>query len=116
RAEVFDDVNHPNVEAAFEVPGVKSSELYIFVKDEILIIQGQRVPRHRPGPHPSLPPTPTINRSHRPKLSSFRPTALAIEEFNYGKFSRALRLPPGTTAASIRAGLSDGLLTITWPG
>ncbi|KAJ6550504.1 hypothetical protein B0H10DRAFT_1968889 [Mycena sp. CBHHK59/15] len=86
--------------SSIRVPGVKFSELYIFVKDEILIIQGQRVPRHRPGPHPSLPPTPTINRSHRPKLSFFRPTALAIEEFNYGKsfsgtiYASELALPP----------------------
>ncbi|KAJ6610350.1 hypothetical protein B0H10DRAFT_1953953 [Mycena sp. CBHHK59/15] len=47
----------------------------------------------------------------RPCVGNFKGAYL----LNYGKFSQALRLPPGTTAASIRAGLSDGLLTITWP-
>ncbi|KAJ7893613.1 hypothetical protein B0H14DRAFT_2259610, partial [Mycena olivaceomarginata] len=106
RAEVFDDPDHPNIEATFEVSGVKSSDLYIFVQGTILIIQGHRTPRHRPSRHPSIPASQTIRRSH--------PRGLSIR-IHYGKFHRAIRLPRGTTAESIRAGLSDGLLTISWP-
>ncbi|KAJ6596496.1 HSP20-like chaperone, partial [Mycena sp. CBHHK59/15] len=99
RAEVFVDPDHPNIEAAFEVPGIKSSDLSIFVQGAILMIQGHR----------------TIKRSRLPSMSPSRPVGLGVEEFNYGKFYRAVRLPAGTTAASVRAGLSDGVLTVTWP-
>ncbi|KAJ7811726.1 hypothetical protein B0H14DRAFT_2378115, partial [Mycena olivaceomarginata] len=114
RAEIFDDPGHPNIEATFEVPGVKSSDLHIFVQGAILLVEGYRVPRHRPGLHPALSASQTMKRSH-PRGQPIRPTGLAVEEFHYGKFYRALRLPGGTTAASIRACLSDGLLTISWP-
>ncbi|KAJ7877293.1 hypothetical protein B0H13DRAFT_1631827, partial [Mycena leptocephala] len=114
RAEIFDDPDHPNIEATFEVPGVKSSGIYLFVQGTILVIQGHRVPRHRRGPHPSLPAPQTITRSH-PRGLSIRRAGVAVEEFHYGKFYRAIRLPVGTAAESIRAGLSDGLLTISWP-
>ncbi|KAJ7918260.1 hypothetical protein B0H13DRAFT_1607601, partial [Mycena leptocephala] len=98
RGEIFDDPGHPNIEATFEVPGVKSSDLHIFVQGAMLLVQGYR----------------TVKRSH-PRGLSIRPAGLAVEEFHYGKFYRALRLPGGTTAASIRACLSDGLLTLSWP-
>ncbi|KAJ7788917.1 HSP20-like chaperone, partial [Mycena olivaceomarginata] len=104
RAEIFDDPDHPNIEATFEVPGVNSSDIYIFVQGTILVIQGHRVPRHRRD----------IKCSH-PRGLSIRRTGVAVEEFHYGKFYRAIRLPVGTAAESIRAGLSDGLLTISWP-
>ncbi|KAJ7853930.1 hypothetical protein B0H14DRAFT_2757368 [Mycena olivaceomarginata] len=105
RAEIFDDPDHPNIEATFEVPGVKSSDIYIF---------GHRVPRHRRSPDPSLPAPQTIKRSH-PRGLSIRRAGVAVEEFHYSKFYRAIGLPVGTAAESIRAGLSDGLLTISWP-
>ncbi|KAJ7893165.1 hypothetical protein B0H14DRAFT_2334951, partial [Mycena olivaceomarginata] len=96
RAEVFDDTDHPNVEAAFEVPGVAPSDLRVSVKHGILIIEGQRQPRHCPT-SPQAYKNPII----RDKL----------QEFHYGKFYRALRLPSGTKAAN----LTDGVLTVTWP-
>ncbi|KAJ7934422.1 hypothetical protein B0H13DRAFT_1591663, partial [Mycena leptocephala] len=112
RAEVFDDLDHPNIEATFEVPGVKSSDIYIFVQGSILSIQGHRVRQHRAGPHHSLPPSQKVERSHPMRSLS----GSAVEEFHYGKFHRALRLPEGTKVSELSlAGLSDGLLTVSWP-
>ncbi|KAJ7444420.1 hypothetical protein B0H11DRAFT_1626091, partial [Mycena galericulata] len=115
RAEVFDDTDHSNIEAAFEVPGVKPSEIKIFVKQEMLIIQGQRLPRHRAGPHLPIAPPPTPSSSQPRVTMPIRPIAAGVREFHYGKFYRALRLPSGTNVANIRAALTDGVLTVTWP-
>ncbi|KAJ7878963.1 hypothetical protein B0H13DRAFT_1630921, partial [Mycena leptocephala] len=87
RAEVFDDSDHPNVEAAFEVPGVRPSEINICVRLEVLIIQGQRVPRHCSRPHPPVAPLPTPNTSQR---SATHIRSIGIKEFHYGQFYRAL--------------------------
>ncbi|KAJ7939242.1 hypothetical protein B0H13DRAFT_1850974 [Mycena leptocephala] len=112
--EVFDDSNHPNVEAAFEVPGVKLSELKIFVQHDMLIVQGQRDPRHCPIPHlPAAPPPAPSTAQLKP--APICPPSFEIKEFHYGKLYRALRLPPGTEVAHIRAALADGVLIVTWP-
>ncbi|KAJ7816139.1 HSP20-like chaperone, partial [Mycena olivaceomarginata] len=114
RAEVFDDSDHPNVEAAFEVPGVRSSEIKICVRNDVLMIQGQRVPRHfsRPRPPVARPPTPNTSQ---PSVAPIRLPSLEIKEFHYGKFYRALRLPSGADVTKIRAVLTNGVLTVTWP-
>ncbi|KAJ7791167.1 HSP20-like chaperone, partial [Mycena olivaceomarginata] len=114
RAEVFDDSHHPNVEAAFEVPGVRPSEISICVRHEVLIIQGQRVPRHCSRPHPPVAPPPTPNTS-QPSATPISPLSLGIKEFHCGKFYRALRLPSGADVTNIRAALTNGVLTVTWP-
>ncbi|KAJ7757414.1 HSP20-like chaperone [Mycena olivaceomarginata] len=114
RVEVFDDSNHPNVEAAFEVPGVKPSEINICVWHEVLIIQGQRLPTHCPRPHPPVAPPPTPNTS-QPSATHLRPLSRGIRESHYGKFYRALRLPSGADVTKIRAALTNGVLTVTWP-
>ncbi|KAJ7838710.1 hypothetical protein B0H13DRAFT_1911616 [Mycena leptocephala] len=92
------------------------SDLSISVEHNMLIIQGQRLPRHCTtcSPHPLVapPPTPSISQ---PEKMLVRPLAIGIQEFHYGKFYRALRLPSGTDIAGIRATLADGVLTVTWP-
>ncbi|KAJ7844992.1 HSP20-like chaperone, partial [Mycena olivaceomarginata] len=115
RAEVFDDSDHSNIEAAFEVPGVTPSDIKVFVKQEMLIIQGQRLPRHYMGPHLPIAPPSTPTRSQPRVTMPIRPIAAGVREFHYGKFCRALRLPSGTNVEKIRAALSDGVLTVTWP-
>ncbi|KAJ7849932.1 hypothetical protein B0H13DRAFT_1905913 [Mycena leptocephala] len=113
RAEVFDDAHHPNVEAAFEVPGVRPSELKIFIKHDMLIVQGQRDPKHCPIPRLPAAPPPTPSTAQLTP-TPIRPSSPEIDEFHYGKFYRALRLPPGTEVANIRTALADGVLTVTW--
>ncbi|KAJ7934010.1 hypothetical protein B0H13DRAFT_1591852, partial [Mycena leptocephala] len=95
RAEVVDDTSHPNVEAAFEVPGVLPSDLRIYLKHGILIIQGQRLPRHSAacGRHAPVAPPPT------PITPKTRIIPQKIQEFHYGRFYRALRLPSDTRAS-----------------
>ncbi|KAJ7830118.1 hypothetical protein B0H13DRAFT_1655257, partial [Mycena leptocephala] len=114
RNHVFDHSDHPNVETAFEVPGVRSSEINICVQHDVLMIQGQRVPRHFSRPHSPVAPPPTPNTS-QPSATPIRLPSLKIKEFHYGEFYRALRLPSGADVTKVCAVLTNGVLTVTWP-
>ncbi len=75
-----------------DVPGVKASDLRIFVHGNVVTISGQR--------------------SARP--ASDNSTYQAYER-TYGTFWRAFRLLPGIRSVGVRAGLSDGVLTLSLP-
>ncbi len=74
-----------------EIPGIKESDISINIDNDILTIQGERTQRHE-------------------KLVGYH-----CMERNYGKFIRSFRLPKSINYKEIKAGLSDGILTIFIP-
>ncbi|KAJ7628482.1 hypothetical protein FB45DRAFT_867536 [Roridomyces roridus] len=119
RMEVYNNPDLPRVMATFELPGCTIHDFKMVVKQGRLMIDGARKPRytvnHR---HPSLLGSGATQDSTEMDVDStpqHPPTHFPIQEMRYGRFTRVLRLPDGVMPSDIRASMSDGLLTVTWP-
>ena len=73
-----------------DVPGMVQEDLNIQVQDRILTIQGQR----------------------QTEQTTTKDGLVSRERWS-GSFSRKIKLPPSADPASIQAGLSNGVLSIT---
>ncbi|KAJ6451518.1 HSP20-like chaperone [Mycena vitilis] len=122
--EILDDPDSPNVIITFEVPGVKSTDLSVSLKQGVLLILGERQPRYRPSRqrHHSVRRQAHADARDVDSTVASRAydyeahvTLFPIKELRYGQFRRAIRLPDGADTSRTSASLSDGLLTVTWP-
>lgn len=80
-----------NLYAEAEVPGLKMSDLEVFVLNDELTIKGERPEKPEQG------------------------TSYHRRERGVGKFSRVVRLPFEVDAQRVEATLRDGVLTVTLP-
>ncbi|KZT22326.1 HSP20-like chaperone [Neolentinus lepideus HHB14362 ss-1] len=92
RMALCDESESPNLNATFELPGMKKEEIAIEVCQGCLVVSGDR----------------------RPPESS-RTRTYPIEEIKYGPFRRVVPLPRGIDASQITASMNDGLLVVSWP-
>jgi len=79
-------------ELSAEFPGMGEEDVHVDVKDGVLTLSGDK------------------KRVVEEEKDGYRYT-----ERSYGSFKRSFRLPPGTPAEDIHAGLDKGVLTITIP-
>jgi HSP20 family protein len=85
-----------DVTVTMDVPGLKSEDITIELRDDVLTIQGERgFPYQRDGDE---------NRRVWQRL-----------ERGFGKFERVLRLPRDLDGSKITASMNDGVLTVTIP-
>ncbi|KAI0759339.1 HSP20-like chaperone [Irpex lacteus] len=92
RMDVHEDAQSNTVTATFELPGLKKEDVNIDVHNNVLSISGES------------------------KISSDRDeNGYAVRERRYGKFSRSIPLPEGVKSEEIKAGLENGVLTVTFP-
>ncbi|KAI0091608.1 HSP20-like chaperone [Irpex rosettiformis] len=92
RMDVHENAETNTVTATFELPGLKKEDVVIDVHNNVLSISGES------------------------KISSDRDEdGYAVRERRYGKFSRSIPLPEGTKSEQIKAGLENGVLTVTFP-
>ncbi|KAI0343333.1 HSP20-like chaperone [Trametopsis cervina] len=92
RMDVHEDATTNTVTATFELPGLKKEDVNIDVRNNVLSISGET------------------------KISSERDEhGYAVRERRYGKFSRSIPLPQGVKSEEIKAGLENGVLTVTFP-
>ncbi|KAK7042422.1 SHSP domain-containing protein, partial [Favolaschia claudopus] len=115
RMEIYDNPESPNIVATFELPGVKIEDISTSVMHDRLVIQGARYSRHKPNQHPSIRSHPSPAASDMDVEADTHAKLFPCDELRYGKFYRAIPLPPGVTVSSISARLLEGLLTVTWP-
>jgi HSP20 family protein len=80
------------IEITVELPGLEEKDVNINFADDILTIRGEK-------------------KSEKEQSEK----NFYIAERSYGAFSRAIRLPAGTDADSIRANIEKGVLTVTVP-
>ncbi|KAF8892929.1 hypothetical protein BD779DRAFT_1436528, partial [Infundibulicybe gibba] len=99
RMDICDDASINRCWATFEIPGVKSSDLSLNVREGSLVLKGQR----------------RAPRELRALLESSSQAKLPSNPLRYGTFTRTIPLPPGTKESDMVAQLEDGLLTVTWP-
>lgn len=81
-----------NLVVSAELPGLKKEEVKVEVKDDTLVIQGERRQEHKED-HQGY---------HR-------------WERNYGRFYRAIQLPEGAKTDQVKAELKDGVLRVSIP-
>ncbi|PCH34056.1 small heat shock protein [Wolfiporia cocos MD-104 SS10] len=92
RIDVHENSQTNQVEATFELPGLRKEDVSIDVHNNRLTVSGES------------------------KQSTERNEAgYAVRERQYGKFSRTLQLPAGINTNDIKASMENGLLTVSFP-
>ncbi|KAF8899826.1 HSP20-like chaperone [Gymnopilus junonius] len=92
RMDLHEDQEKNVVTSTFELPGVKKDDIHIEVRNNRLTISGE-------------------TKSDE----SYEEKGFAVKERRYGKFMRALQLPPGIKEDQIKANMDNGILTVTFP-
>lgn len=90
--DIHESKDTNTVTLTFELPGLKKEDVHIEVQNSRLTVSGER----------------TENR----ELSQ---DGWVRKERRSGKFARTVILPQGVTPDNIKAGLNDGVLTVTFP-
>ena len=80
------------VEILLDAPGIPPGALRVLVRDDVLIVAGEKAPAQSPAGE-----------------------AFHLVEREFGRFARALRLPGAFDLARTRATLRDGELSIVLP-
>jgi len=92
RMDLHENSDQNTVTATFELPGIKKEDVSIDVHNG------------------------RLNISAESKISSeHEESGYAIRERRYGKFSRTLQLPQGIKEQEIKAGMENGVLSVTFP-
>ncbi|OCH93475.1 small heat shock protein [Obba rivulosa] len=92
RMDLHEDTNANLVTATFELPGLSKENVQIDVHSNVLTVSGES------------------------KTSSEHDeNGWAVRERRFGKFSRSIPLPQGIKPEDIKAGMDDGVLTVTFP-
>ncbi len=77
---------------AMEVPGVEEKDIELTVDDGVVTVKGEK-------------------RTEREEKGE----TWYFSERQFGSFSRSFRLPPDADEAGVKAGIKDGVLTVTVP-
>ncbi|KAF8334090.1 HSP20-like chaperone [Cantharellus anzutake] len=89
--------------AILEVPGLKREDVNIELHGDRLTISGER--KHEKETRPAEEGETGERRGH----------SWVLRERYYGKFSRDIGVPEGTTPEDIKASVQDGILTVSFP-
>lgn len=92
KLDVHENTQTGQVEATFELPGLKKDDVNIDVHNNRLTVSGES--------------TQSTERDE---------AGYAVRERRFGKFSRSLQLPPGVNTDEIKASMENGVLTVTFP-
>jgi HSP20 family molecular chaperone IbpA len=125
RMDLINDPSSSKVLGIFELPGIKSSDISLQLREGHLIVCGRR----------TRPTLETLRRElaaerHSMKAEEQEVTLpvngaisqeqtlygqVPIQELRYGAFHRAIRIPDGIRESDISATLHEGMLKVTWP-
>nr|AAM78595.1 small heat shock protein [Laccaria bicolor] len=92
RMDLHEDKEKNLVTATFEFPGSKKEDVHLEIHNGRLVVSVEN----------------KISEEHDE-------SGYAVRERRYGKFSRTLQLPQGVKDDEIKAGMEDGVLTVTFP-
>ena len=97
--DIYDNPSSPRVVATFEVPGVKSADMNLSIKDGCLIVQGERRdPMVHCGATASSQPSSPGDGMEIDEHVRIRTN---IRELRFGRFYRAIPLPGGVEVSNI---------------
>ncbi|KAH9916910.1 uncharacterized protein B0H18DRAFT_1123897 [Fomitopsis serialis] len=141
RMDLCDEPASAYIVATLELPGLKQEDLSVRIENGLLVVQGERRFRSLARtPSRSLAASPSPDPAHAgqgpvastsalaraqsaepasragwPDAQQGLPYAYTTQEIKYGTFQRTLALPLGTQVGHVRASLTEGMLTLSWP-
>jgi HSP20 family molecular chaperone IbpA len=125
--DLIEDRNSNMLTAVFELPGVKTGDINLQIREGNLIVMGERRPppivQKALGAQKPLPRNPIAAADELVSgetcadspTSSIAIAELPVHELRFGTFYRALPVPCGIKESDVTAALQDGMLTVTWP-
>jgi len=114
RADIIDDPASTTVDAIFELPGLRSDEINVAIREGYLIVHGVRRPSYDDSISGPVEES-SLHSADIDPQSSHNTRAPAVRELRYGPFQRRVKLPDGTAESDVAAKLADGMLKVTWP-
>ncbi|PPQ92521.1 hypothetical protein CVT25_010354 [Psilocybe cyanescens] len=117
RMDVIDDPSSPNLSAIFEIPGIKTENIKLYIGDGALFLYGERRAPYptRVEPLSENPIAPINALTLGDKMDEDTRVKIRVQEICFGTFQRTVPIPKGVKMQDIHANLSDGLLTVTFP-
>ena len=103
RLDIHEGPNN-TVIATVDIPGLKREDVNIELHDNKLTVSGERHIH-----------TETRSTSEEKEKQQGKEPNWIVRERSWGKFSRSITVAEGTTPDSIKASVTDGVLTITFP-
>lgn len=126
RMDLVDDPSSDTFIAIFELPGIKTGDITLQIREGNLIIMGERRPPA--AVQQALAARRSTNLPKNPlsaadslaggDMDSEEPSIsmrVTIHELRFGQFYRAIPIPVGLKESDVTAALQDGMLTVTWP-
>ncbi|KDR74951.1 hypothetical protein GALMADRAFT_249897 [Galerina marginata CBS 339.88] len=119
RMDLIDDPSSSKVAAIFEIPGIKTNDISLQIREGQLVILGERksphAPRLDPLPHNPVLAANAVASGEMETDTPSRGVSVPIQELRFGTFHRSIRIPDGIQESDVNAILQDGMLTVTWP-
>ncbi|EAU84136.1 hypothetical protein CC1G_08677 [Coprinopsis cinerea okayama7 len=121
RMDLVDDTSANKLTAIFELPGVKTSDISLQIREGNLIVTGERrapqTIQSALASQKTLPRNPVTAADDVAAGDESESTSshVAIQELRFGSFYRSLPVPAGIKESDVTAALQDGMLTVTWP-
>jgi HSP20 family molecular chaperone IbpA len=85
-----DNPAESSLTAVFEIPGIKTSDIWLHIVDGHLVVSGERRPTHNITQQSEARPQNTAESGvQEPRLF------IPIQELRFGTFRRAVRIPEG---------------------
>jgi len=109
KADIHEGPNN-TVVATIEIPGLKREDINIELHDTKLTISGERHTHTE-----TRPPATTSGQEKAGEGDEKKEPNWIVRERSWGKFSRSITVPEGTKPDSIKATVTDGVLTVTFP-
>lgn len=97
--DIVDDPASITIDAILEVPGMRSDEIHVTLREGHVIIHGVRRPSYR-DTICSPVEDPSFHSVDIDPQSSENTPATSVRELRYGPFQRRIKLPDGTKVLS----------------
>jgi HSP20 family molecular chaperone IbpA len=107
--DLIDDPSSSKLTAVFEIPGIKTNDISLHIRDGCLIVQGERK-----NPYPKNAQV-TTSLNEEMEIEGQSSIKVPIQELRFGTFYRSIRVPSGIKESDVSATLHEGMLTVTWP-
>jgi HSP20 family molecular chaperone IbpA len=117
RMDLIDDPSSSKLAAVFEIPGIKTNDISLHIRDGQLVVKGERKSQHSYlTTAVQNPISATAVASEDMETDSpARNVRALVQELRFGQFHRSIRVPDGIKESDVKASLEDGMLLVTWP-
>lgn len=88
--DLIDDPSSSKLTAVFEIPGIKTNDISLHIRDGCLVVQGERK-----NPYPKNAQITTTSLNEEMEIEGQSSIKVPIQELRFGTFYRSIRVPSG---------------------